>query len=50
VVSVAGIGGRLSGNYVVSRVNHRLTDSSYTQKFAHPQRALGVARVRHSEG
>jgi phage protein D len=34
VVSVAGIGGRLSGNYVVSRVSHKLTDSSYTQQFA----------------
>jgi phage protein D len=34
VVSVAGIGGRLSGNYVVSRVSHKLTDSSYSQNFA----------------
>ena len=34
VVSVAGIGGRLSGNYVVSRVSHKLTDASYQQQFA----------------
>ncbi|WP_284269072.1 hypothetical protein [Bradyrhizobium iriomotense] len=34
VVSVAGIGGRLSGNYVVSRVSHKLTDASYQQNFA----------------
>ncbi len=33
VVSIAGIGGRLSGSYVVSRVSHKLTDSSYTQQF-----------------
>ena len=43
VVSVAGIGGRLSGNYVVSRVNHRLTDSSYTQKFALIRNARSAA-------
>jgi hypothetical protein len=34
VVSVAGIGGYLSGNYFVSRVTHRLTDISYRQEFA----------------
>jgi len=34
VVSVAGIGGRLSGKYVVSRVSHKLSGSSYTQQFA----------------
>jgi len=34
VVSIAGIGGRLSGNYVVSRVSHKLTDSSYSQQFS----------------
>ena len=34
VLRVAGIGGHLSGNYVVSRVTHRLTDASYRQQFA----------------
>jgi len=34
VVSVAGIGARLSGNYVVSRVSHKLNDACYQQQFA----------------
>jgi hypothetical protein len=34
VVSVAGIGGYLSGNYFISRVTHRLTDAAYRQQFA----------------
>jgi phage protein D len=34
VVSVAGIGGRLAGAYLVSRVTHLLSDASYKQKFA----------------
>jgi phage protein D len=34
VLSVAGVGGYLSGNYVVSHVTHRLTNASYRQQFA----------------
>jgi phage protein D len=34
VVSVAGVGGYLSGNYLVSRVTHRLSDAGYRQQFA----------------
>ena len=34
VVSVAGVGGYLSGNYFVSRVTHLLNDANYRQQFA----------------
>lgn len=34
VVSVAGVGGYLSGSYLVSRVTHRLSDAGYKQQFA----------------
>ncbi|MFO1058182.1 MAG: hypothetical protein U1E53_14590 [Dongiaceae bacterium] len=34
VVSVAGVGGRMSGAYLVSRVTHLLSDAGYRQKFA----------------
>jgi hypothetical protein len=43
VVSVAGIGGRLGGNYVVSRVSHKLTDASYQQNFALIRNARSAA-------
>ncbi len=33
VVSVAGVGSHLSGNYLVSRVTHRLSDAGYHQQF-----------------
>lgn len=32
VVSVAGVGGRLSGDYLIARVTHVLSDDNYTQQ------------------
>src|SRR5690606_6280853 len=34
VVSVRGVNGRLSGNYIVKKATHRLTRSEYTQSFS----------------
>lgn len=34
VVTVAGAGGYLSGNWLISHVTHTITDSSYTQAFS----------------
>jgi hypothetical protein len=34
VIGVAGVGGYLSGRYLISRVTHLLTDASYKQTFA----------------
>jgi hypothetical protein len=34
VVRVAGVGGFLSGDYLISRVTHLLGDESYRQQFS----------------
>ena len=33
-ITVSGVGGHLSGDYLISRVNHQIGDAGYRQQFS----------------